>query len=69
MLHAKYADEQRVRYSRALREVSDFGAAAEDRVTALLAEGAALHLQADLRWLDLFEEQLAAEEPSSERLS
>ena len=55
-------DEQRVRYLRSLREVTDLGAAAEDRVTALLAEGAALHLQADLRWLDLFEQQLFEDE-------
>lgn len=42
-------DKQRVRYLRSLREVTDLGAAADDRVTALLAEGAALHVQADLR--------------------
>ncbi len=31
-----------------------------DPVTRLLADGAALHLQADLHWLDLCEERLAA---------
>ena len=46
----------------ALRAVGEANGAAADPVGSLLAEGAALHLEADLRWLDLCESQLVRED-------
>lgn len=54
-------DRQRRLYLRHLRHLEDLAAsaAADDHpVEALLVEGAALHLQADLEWLDRIEERL-----------
>jgi len=48
---------QRQEYLQALRDVTET-AANGTTVGALLAEGAALHLEADLRWLDLCQERL-----------
>ena len=46
----------------ALRAVGEANGAATDPVASLLAEGTALHLEADLRWLDLCESQLVRED-------
>ncbi|HEY7731802.1 MAG TPA: helix-turn-helix transcriptional regulator [Gaiellaceae bacterium] len=46
----------------ALRALGEANGAAPDPVASLLAEGAALHLEADLRWLDLCESRLLVRE-------
>ena len=57
-------DEQRIRYLEALRDLRDLQVTTDDPVSALLAEGAELHVEADLKWLDLFEEQWSEERRS-----
>ncbi len=54
-------DRQRGAYLQALRELDDVAAQAGDSTAALLVEGAALHLEADLKWLDLCEQRLGAD--------
>ena len=55
-------DRQRSAYLQALRSLDDVAAQADGDVTAaLLVEGAALHLDADLKWLDLCEQRLGAD--------
>ena len=49
-------DRQRTAYLQALRELDDV--ATHDETAALLVEGAALHLEADLKWLDLCERRM-----------
>jgi DNA-binding PadR family transcriptional regulator len=50
---------QRGAYLQALRELDDVAANADgDMTAALLVEGAALHLEADLKWLDLIERRM-----------
>ena len=52
-------DRQRGAYLQALRELDDVAAALNgDDTAALLVEGAALHLEADLKWLDLCERRM-----------
>lgn len=51
---------QRAEYLRQLRSLSEH-AAAGGPVATLLAEGAALHVEADLKWLDMCEERLTQE--------
>ena len=51
-------DRQRAAYLQALRELDD--AATGDDVSALLVEGAALRLEADLKWLDLCEQRMGS---------
>src|SRR3954447_20671560 len=52
-------DRQRSAYLQALRELDDVAAQANgDTTAALLIEGAALHLEADLKWLDLCEQRI-----------
>jgi DNA-binding PadR family transcriptional regulator len=52
-------DRQRGAYLQALRELDDVAAQANgDTTAALLVEGAALHLEADLKWLDLCERRM-----------
>src|SRR3954452_16869580 len=52
-------DRQRGAYLQALRELDDVAAKADGDVTAaLLIEGEALHLEADLKWLDLCERRM-----------
>jgi DNA-binding PadR family transcriptional regulator len=53
-------DRQRLVFLQELRDLNDLALRAEpeERVTRLLVEGATLHLQADLKWLDLCEEAL-----------
>ena len=52
-------DRQRGAYLQALRALDDVAAQASGDVTAaLLVEGAALHLEADLKWLDLCEQRI-----------
>jgi hypothetical protein len=43
-----------------LRDLNDIATRAKDGspVTRLLAEGASLHVQADLKWLDLCEDRI-----------
>jgi DNA-binding PadR family transcriptional regulator len=54
-------DRQRSAYLQALRELDDVALAANgDETAALLIEGAALHLEADLKWLDLCEQRLGS---------
>ena len=48
---------QRAAYLQALRELDDLNANG-DETAALLVEGAALHLEADLKWLDLCERRM-----------
>ena len=50
-------DRQRGAYLQALRELDDL-APQNDETAALLVEGAALHLEADLKWLDLCERRM-----------
>ena len=50
---------------RSLSRVAEGG----DTVSSLLAEGAALHLEADLRWLELCERRLLQEETDGNRAS
>ena len=53
---------QRSAYLRALGELERvIATGAEDPTTALVAEGAALHLEADLKWLDRCEAELGVE--------
>ena len=50
---AALIEGQRAAYLNALRELEQvLEGGAEDPLTALVVEGAALHLEADLRWLD-----------------
>jgi DNA-binding PadR family transcriptional regulator len=52
-------DRQRGAYLQALRELDDVAASLDgDDTAALLVEGAALHLEADLKWLDLCERRM-----------
>ena len=51
-------DRQRAAYLQALRELDDV--ATGDETSALLVEGAALHLEADLKWLDLCEQRMGS---------
>ena len=46
-------------YLQALRELDDV-ATGDDEISALLVEGAALHLEADLKWLDLCEQRMGS---------
>ena len=52
-------DRQRGAYLQALRELDDV-ATGDDEISALLVEGAALHLEADLKWLDLCEQRMGS---------
>jgi len=55
-------ERQRGAYLQALRDLDQLsGAANGDWAESLLIEGAALHLEADLKWLALCEERLTAE--------
>jgi DNA-binding PadR family transcriptional regulator len=51
-------DRQRSAYLQALRDLDDV--VSGDETTALLIEGAALHLEADLKWLDLIEQRMGS---------
>jgi DNA-binding PadR family transcriptional regulator len=55
-------EEQRREYLVALRALSEANGAVSGTVASLLAEGTALHLEADLRWLDLCESRLVRED-------
>ena len=58
---AELIARQRDAYLQALRELDDVALAADgDDTAALLVEGAALHLEADLKWLDLCEQRLGS---------
>ena len=53
-------DRQRTAYLQALRDLDDV-LTNGDETAALLVEGAALHLEADLKWLDLCEQRLGSD--------
>src|SRR3954451_4349300 len=56
-------DRQRRTYLQALHDLDRIAAnGGTDGMAQLLLEGAALHLEADLKWLDLCEQRLAREE-------
>ena len=55
-------ERQRREYLIALRALGEANGASADPVASLLAEGTALHLEADLRWLDLCESRLVQED-------
>jgi DNA-binding PadR family transcriptional regulator len=55
-------EHQRREYLIALRALGEVNGASPDPVASLLAEGTALHLEADLRWLDLCESRLVQED-------
>jgi DNA-binding PadR family transcriptional regulator len=61
-------ERQRRVYMQALHDLNTMAARTDsnhDGIPALLIEGAALHLQADLKWLDLCEEALASNRVNS----
>jgi DNA-binding PadR family transcriptional regulator len=63
-------DRQRREYLQALRDLDDAAARSDgslDVAAALLIEGAALHLEADLKWLDRCAERLTKEESDGSR--
>jgi hypothetical protein len=51
-------DRQRQAYLKQIRELTALARQTEDQTIGLMVEGAILHLQADLRWLDLCDERL-----------
>jgi DNA-binding PadR family transcriptional regulator len=55
-------EQQRREYLVALRALGEANGAVSGPVASLLAEGTALHLEADLRWLDLCESRLVQED-------
>lgn len=58
-------DRQRREYLQSLRDLDDLArTAGGDTVAALLVEGAQLHVEADLRWLDLCAQRLLPKERS-----
>ena len=57
---AELIDRQRAAYLQALRALDDVHTNG-DETAALLVEGAALHLEADLKWLDLCEQRLGSD--------
>lgn len=54
-------DRQRRAYLRELRSLQELAASARSTAAALAVEGAVLHLQADLKWLERCEQALATE--------
>jgi DNA-binding PadR family transcriptional regulator len=57
-------ERQRSEYLQALRDVEEHARRGNGNVAAtLLFEGAALHLEADLKWLALCEQRMTLEEP------
>ena len=63
-------ERQRAEYLQALRDLDRLASAAgDDAAQALLIEGAALHLEADLKWLDLCEQRLTEEVMNGQRAS
>jgi DNA-binding PadR family transcriptional regulator len=55
---ARIIDRQRQAYLTQLRDLTALARRAGDPTVELMAEGAILHLQADLRWLDLCDEKI-----------
>lgn len=51
-------NSQRRHYYRAMRDLTELASGAADRPARLLIEGALLHLQADLDWLERCQEEL-----------
>ncbi len=60
----RLVDRQRREYLQSLRDLDDLARAtsADDTVAGLLVEGAQLHVEADLRWLDLCTQRLLPKE-------
>jgi DNA-binding PadR family transcriptional regulator len=62
------SERQRAEYLQALRDLDRMVASANgDSAAALLIEGAVLHLDADLKWLDLCEQRLTQEVMNGQR--
>jgi DNA-binding PadR family transcriptional regulator len=59
-------DRQRRAYLRRLRELNDLAETTEGFAATMAVEGAVLHLQADLRWLETCEQALHATDRASE---
>jgi DNA-binding PadR family transcriptional regulator len=57
-------DRQRQAYLKQLRDLTALARQTEDPNIGLMVEGAMLHLQADLRWLDLCDDRLDSSEQS-----
>lgn len=55
---SRVIDRQRQAYLQQMRALSALAKAADDPMVSLLIEGAILHLQADLRWLDACQERM-----------
>ena len=67
---AALIERQRAEYLQALRDLDRLAVAAgDDAAQALLIEGAALHLEADLKWLALCEQRLTEEVMNGQRAS
>jgi Virulence activator alpha C-term len=67
---AALIERQRAEYLQALRDLDRLAVAANgDAAQSLLIEGAALHLEADLKWLDLCEQRLTEEVINGHRAS
>lgn len=67
---AALIERQRAEYLQALRDLDRLAVAATgDAAQSLLIEGAALHLEADLKWLDLCEQRLTEEVINGRRAS
>jgi DNA-binding PadR family transcriptional regulator len=67
---AALIERQRAEYLQALRDLDRLAVAANgDVAQSLLIEGAALHLEADLKWLDLCEQRLTEEVINGQRAS
>jgi DNA-binding PadR family transcriptional regulator len=63
-------ERQRSEYLQALRDLDRLAANGNgDAAESLLIEGAALHLEADLKWLDLCEQRLTEEVMDGQRAS
>jgi DNA-binding PadR family transcriptional regulator len=60
-------DRQRQAYLQQMRSLAALAKAAEDPMVSLLIEGAILHLQADLRWLDACAERMETMPPIERR--
>jgi DNA-binding PadR family transcriptional regulator len=59
-------DRQRREYLQSLRDLDVMlETRAKSATTELLVEGAILHLKADLEWLDLIEQRVSMEDPST----
>jgi len=61
-------DRQRQAYLKQIREFAALARRTEDPNIELMVEGAILHLQADLRWLDLCDERMESSTQSGQNI-